>query len=197
MDNTQTEKHIAQLRKALFLNELSGNSRYLYEFSDADGVRTGKSGYSFGLCQFDIMNNARAIRCLQECGFTHIDIARLQSQLGSISDLNAKLITRKAVIDKWDEVEISRTVRHVDEISAKAGIVYANDEAFIHACDYHNQYDMKPRGKAVTYLAALRRPVTAADILAYKYTTIWGKKRKDDVDRRFNNIAKIMGGTPV
>jgi hypothetical protein len=77
-------------------------------------------------------------------------------------------------------------------ISKAAGIVYADDEAFIHACDYHNQFNMNAHGKAIAYLAALAHPVNAQDILGYKLTTIWGKKRPDDVRRRFNNIHKLF-----
>lgn len=196
MDNTRAAHLTKLLTAALFLNELDNNAAFLFRFSDADGVRTGKSGYSFGLCQFDIMNNIRAVRCLKECGFSEAELLRLRQQLGPIEDLNAKLLQQKAVVNQWDAVEISHTVRWVDKICTKAGIIFQDDAAFIHACDYHNQYDMKANGKAVQYLKALKRLVISEDILNYKLTTIWGKKRPDDVHRRFDNIVKIMGETP-
>jgi hypothetical protein len=180
------------LRQALIKNELGGNMALVYRFSDADGVRTGKSGYSFGIAQFDIMNNHRAIECLKECSFTDAEIVRLQRQLGPIGDLNDKLAAAKNVVDVFDTAQVDGTINWVRGISKAAGIVYADDEAFIHACDYHNQYHMNAHGKAIAYLAKLGRPVTAQDILAYKLTTIWGKKRPDDVKRRFNNIHKLF-----
>ncbi|QOX79811.1 hypothetical protein FY034_13010 [Trichlorobacter lovleyi] len=180
------------LRQALIKNELGGNMALVYRFSDADGVRTGKSGYSFGVAQFDIANNHRAIECLKECGFTDADIARLRTQTGPIGDLNDKLAAHKSVVDLYDTAQIDGTINWVRGISKAAGIVYADDEAFIHACDYHNQYDMKAHGKAISYLAKLGRPVTGQDIHKYKLGTIWGKKRPDDVERRYNNIRKLF-----
>lgn len=183
------------LRQALIKNELGGNLALVYRFSDADGVRTGKSGYSFGIAQFDIMNNVRAVECLKACGFTEAEIVRLQRQIGPIGDLNDKLAAHKEVVDLFDTAQIDGTIGWVKGISQAAGITYVDEEALIHACDYHNQFDMKPRGKAITCLADLHRPVTAQDILDYKLTTIWGKKRPDDVKRRFDNIHKLFATT--
>lgn len=180
------------LRQALIKNELGGNLALVYRFSDADGVRTGKSGYSFGVCQFDIANNHRAIECLKECQFTDVEVARLLKQIGPIADLNDKLAAHKEVVDLYDTAQIDGTIGWVKGISKAAGIVYADEEALIHACDYHNQFNMNPRGKAVGYLSRLGRPVTAQDILTYKLTTIWGQKRPDDVRRRFGNIHKLF-----
>lgn len=182
------------LRQALIKNELGGNMALVYRFSDADGVRTGKSGYSFGVVQFDIANNHRAIECLKECGFTDTEIVRLQRQLGPIGDLNDKLAAAKNVVDVFDTAQIDGTINWVRGISKAAGITYVDDEAFIHACDYHNQYDMKAHGKAIDYLVNLGRPVTGQDIHKYKLGTIWGKKRPDDVKRRYNNIRKLFTG---
>ncbi len=180
------------LRQSLIKNELGGNLALVYRFSDADGVRTGKSGYSFGIAQFDIINNPRAAYCLKECGFTDTDIVRLQRQLGPIRDLNDKLLAHKSVIDLFDTAQIDGTINWVRGISKAAVITYIDDEAVIHTCDYHNQFYMSAHGKAISYLVKLGRPVTAQDILAYKLTTIWGKKRPDDVKRRFNNIHKLF-----
>ncbi|WP_298438008.1 hypothetical protein [Geobacter sp.] len=182
------------LEKAIIANELSGNLAVAYRFSDPDGLRTGKSGYSFGRCQFDIFNNGRAIQCLLECGFTPAEIDRLKRQNGPIADLNAKLRAAAAIVDRYDASEIEHTIAWVREVCGARGITFANDEALVHACDYHNQFGMQAGGKAVTCLAALHRPVTAGDIKAYKLATAWGKKRPDDVERRFDNIVRIMRG---
>lgn len=180
------------LRQVLIKNELGGNLALVYRFSDADGVRTGKSGYSFGVCQFDIMNNLRAVKCLEEAGFSEPDITRLRVQSGPIDDLNNKLSVHKGIVDMYDTAQIDGTICWVRGISKAAGVTYADDEAFIHACDYHNQFNMAAHGKAIAYLSKLGRPVTAGDVLVYKLTTIWGNKRPDDVKRRFNNIHKLF-----
>lgn len=180
------------LARAIIMNEIENNLAFAYKFSDPDGLRTGKSGYSFGRCQFDILNNGRAIQCLQECGFTPDDLQRLKRQDGAIDDLNAKLKARAATVDQYDFSEITHVCDWVKCITQARGISFASDEAFVHACDYHNQFGMQANGKAITRLAALKRPVKPEDIRLYKLTTIWGKKRPDDVLRRYNNIVKIF-----
>jgi len=47
-------KFFESMKQALLLNECDGDQELAYKFSDADGVRTGRSGYSFGVSQFDI-----------------------------------------------------------------------------------------------------------------------------------------------
>ena len=182
------------LRRSIIANEVDGKLTIAHRFSDPDGLRTGKSGYSFGICQFDLFNNPRAIHCLSECGFTPEDIDRLKRQDGPIADLDAKLLASAPIVNRYDATEIEHTIAWVKEICAVRGITFADDEAFIHACDYHNQYGMQANGKAVLYLSAIRRPVTASDIRAYKLGTAWGRKRPDDVRRRYDNIARIMRG---
>ena len=58
----------------ILANELDGNERAAYRFSDPDGVKTGKSGWSFGRCQFDTKNNPISRQCLAACGFTPAEI---------------------------------------------------------------------------------------------------------------------------
>lgn len=192
MNNEREARLIYLLTAALLANELENTRRAAYKLSDPDGLHSGKSGYSFGICQFDFFNNPRALRILQECQFTPGELERVRLQDKAVSDLDAKLRQHAAVVDKWDQVEIGHTVRWVDQVSCQAGLVYASDAAFIHACDYHNQYNMEAGGKCIRHLQNLKRPITAQDIRDYKYTTAWGKTRPDDVDRRFENIAKII-----
>ena len=58
------------LYEIIVLNELDGNLNASLRFSDPDGALSGKSGWSFGPCQFDTQNNAAALACLRDCGFT-------------------------------------------------------------------------------------------------------------------------------
>lgn len=183
---------VEALMRVITKNEIDGNMDYAYRFSDPDGLRTGKSGYSFGRCQFDINNNPLAVSMLKDLGFTDEDIARLKAQKGDISNLNAKLRDHAVQVDLCDERQIRYIIRWVRAICDKKGITFADDEAFIHACDYHNQFYMNPDGKAINYFVRLGKPVTAEDVRAYKLTTIWGKKAPDDVERRYRNIVKVM-----
>lgn len=180
------------LRSAIIANEVGGNLNLAYQFSDPDGIRSGKSGYSFGICQFDILNNHRAIECLQECGFSAAEIEQLKQQRVVVKPFNLKLQAAKTIVDKWDDWQLTGTVNWVKQISAAAQIMYADAEALVHACDYHNQFYMNANGKAISYLRGLKRAVTAENILKYKLTTAWGQKRPDDVHRRYDNIHRLF-----
>lgn len=193
MDGTINFEKVKQFtRKALLINEVENNLDFLYRFTDPDGIKTGKSGYSFGLVQFDVLNNSTAIACLKDCGFSPAEIERVKSQTTDIKDLNTKLKAHAAVVDKYDNAQIVECVTHVTAVSAKRGFVFADEEAFVHAADYHNQFYMNENGKMAGFLASLKRPVTAEDIRDFKLSLPWGQKRPDDVKRRYNNIVKLM-----
>lgn len=188
------------LRRVLLANELGNNERVAYRFSDPDGVRTGKSGWSFGRCQFDLQNNPRAAACLREIGFTEPEILGLKQQAygpAAMARFNARLLAAAAEIDRLDQEEFDGIARHVLQVTANAGLHLADEETFTHLCDYHNQYSIEFGGKCVRYLQRLGRPITPEDVRAYKLTTLWGTKRPDDVERRYNNIVRIVrGGSP-
>lgn len=188
----------AILEKAFIKNECAGDPKVAYRFSDPDGLRTGKSGYSFGISQFDINNNPKALACLSACGFTSADIARLKAQSGPIYDLNAKLAVSKTIVDEWDRRQISACIAHTLGVALSRGFVFADDTAIIHLADYHNQYHLSvqgPKAKMANYLAGLGRPVTGDDIRRFKLDhTAWGQKRPDDVDRRYRNIITLFSG---
>ena len=76
-------------------------------------------------------------------------------------------------------------------------IEFADDAAIVHAADYHNQFYMSGAGKMATALVALGRPVNGNDILTVKLQTKWGQEDPDDVKRRYNNIARLMGGNTI
>lgn len=56
-----------------------------------------------------------------------------------------KLRAGASIVDRYDTTEIDHTLAWVKEICAVRGITFADDEALIHACDYHNQYGMQAR----------------------------------------------------
>ena len=175
---------LQKVRQALFLNELDGNPRALYRFSDAGG----KSGLSFGLCQLDASNNEMAVACLRECGFTETEIAQVKRK--AAADLNAKLAAASAVIDKYDNAQVEECLHHVIDVATVRGFEFADDEAIVHAADYHNQFFMSRDGKMAMHLAGLDKPVTGEDIRDFKLQLAWGKKRPDDVKRRYDNVVK-------
>lgn len=179
---------ITLCKKAITQNEVGDNLALAYQFSDPDGERTGKSGYSYGISQFDIENNWQAIKNLEYCGFRPKDLDRLFEQRGPIDDLNAKLIDHRAVVDAADIEHITGAVEHVAKFCGRN----MSDETFVHLVDYHNQLDITPGGKMHTFIAGLGRMPTPQDVLNVKLTTVWGKKRKDDVDRRFDNISRLF-----
>lgn len=187
------------LEQAILENELSGNPAYAYKFSDPDGVRSGKSGWSFGRCQFDLKNNTRASICLSSAGFTMAEITGLINQAYSsaeMAQLSARLRTPEAaaVIDDFDQQELVEMITHTRSVVTNAGLTLADEETFVHLADYHNQFCIEYSGKCIKYLQRLGRPIVAADVLAYKLTTLWGYKRPDDVARRWNNIHCICAG---
>lgn len=184
---------LSLFRKIILLNELGGDSSHAYRFSDPDGTNRGKSGWSFGLCQFDVANNPAATLCLRECEFTTDEIEGLRRQMIDIAAMNRKLACSKAIVDKWDDRQLAECLTVPLALCQKSGIRFADDEAPLHVADYHNQFYMSRGGKLHQHLLGLGRPVAARDILAFKLgKTPWGQKRPDDVRRRFDNIAKVF-----
>lgn len=178
--------------RVILANELDGSTAHAYKFSDPDGVRTGKSGWSFGICQFDINNNPRAIDCLRECSFTTDEIAGLKSQtIADMRPMHNKLLANCTVIDRYDDHQLGECLQWPAQLCKQSGIILELS-GLIALADYHNQFYMSRGGKMHTWLKTLRRPVTAQEIHTFKLDLPWGKKRADDVDRRHNNIMRIL-----
>jgi hypothetical protein len=181
------------IRRVLLVNELGNYALAAYRFSDPDGP-AGRSGYSFGICQFDLRHNPGAAAILREADFLEPEIARLKEQTcttAELARLNAKLEARAGVIDRADTDEFDAILRHTLQVTANAGLHLSGEETLVHLADYHNQYHLDFGGKAVKHFQPFGRPICPADILDYKLDTAWGKKRPDDVHRRFNNIERI------
>ena len=177
----------------LLLNECSGNKDLAYQFSDADGLRTGRSGYSYGVSQFDIENNTEAILTLFDCGFTPKELKRLFLQNSNIDDLNLKLEASRDYVDEADNVHITAMIKHccifnaIEDCATLAMII-----------DYHNQLRFDHNGKLHRYLNGFireGRPIDANTIYQFKVNhTNWGQKRPDDVKRRYENIMEVFNG---
>jgi hypothetical protein len=187
---------IATFRKIILANELDNNSAYAHKFSDPDGVRSGKSGWSFGISQFDLLNNPTAAACLRACGFTEPEIHRLKAQTIDARALEPKLKAAAATIELFDQAQLKGCITRAQRILSKRSCTPANDAALLAVADYANQYhlsDINKPGYLVHYLAKLARPFTAADVLQFKLVaTRYGREHRGDCQRRYDNLIKIM-----
>jgi len=179
-------------RKVILANELGNNPALAYKFSDPDGVGRGKSGYSFGVCQFDIANNPTAILCLRSCDFTTDQIDGLRRQTIDPRPLEQKLLDAQDVVDRYDEQQLHECMEHPLNICAASGIRLRYPNTLYHLADYHNQFYFSKNGKMHTFLKTLGRAVLPSDILHLKFNTKWGRINPGDVHRRFSNIERLL-----
>jgi hypothetical protein len=189
---------VEQLDKIIIENELSGNLAFVHKFSDPDGVRSGKSGWSFGRVQWDVQNNPAAARCLAECGFTAAEIAGIKGQSIDVHQFEPRLKAHADIVKKWDDLQLESCLRRAQNILAKHGVTPADDTALLAVADYDNQYhlsDINKPGYLVHYLAGSGL-FTAKDVLQFKLDhTKYGEDHPDDCRRRYNNLIKIMKET--
>lgn len=179
-------------RLVILANELSNNLKFALRFSDPDGVRSGKSGWSFGVCQFDTQNNGQALGCLRECGFTEAEIDGIVRQSIDVKPLAARLAAHADVVAKYDELQLSHCLNKALGFDERHGIPVADTSAILAGADYVNQYGSQGQG-AVAYYRALARPITAEDVLNFKLAkTKYGREHGDDCRRRYRNIIDIL-----
>lgn len=185
--------------RALVANELGGRLSLVYVWSDADGVRTGKSGWSCGITQMDINNNPNALLMLRDLGYTTDESRRLRAQDPGLdmAAMNARLLAAREVVDKWDRHQIDECLTW--PLGLCSSVDFSSEEAFIHVADYHNQFGMSRGGKMHTWLLSVSGVVAPEMIRDFKYTLPYGIKQKekarehDDVWRRYKNIAFVFG----
>lgn len=187
---------VAQFRKIIFANELDNNLAFITKFSDPDGVRSGKSGWSFGVSQFDLQNNPTAAACLRACKFSEDEIQGLIAQTIDARALEPKLKAAAATIEQFDQVQLAGCVTRAQRILSKRMIVPAGDAALLAVADYANQYhlsDIFKPGYLIHYLFKLVRPFTAKDVLQFKLVaTKYGRAHPGDCLRRYDNLVRIM-----
>lgn len=186
----------AAFRKVIIANELDNNLGHVLKFSDPDGVRSGKSGWSFGISQFDLNNNPVAAACLRACKFTEAEIDGLKAQTIDPRPLEPKLTAAAATIAEFDRVQLAGCIERAQRILTKRGITAADDTALLAVADYANQYylsDIDKPGYLVHYLSDLKHPFTAKDVLQFKLEhTKYGRKRPGDCRRRYDNLIRIL-----
>lgn len=187
-------------RKGLLVNELGGDLSLKYKFSYAGG----KSGLSFAISQLDICNNAHALLCLRDCGFTTDEVYRLKTLKSAhgLENMNAKLLANSAIVDKYDNAQMNDCETWPLLLCNEIGVDFSTEEAFIHLEDYHNQLNFSRGGKMYKFLKFITvngNSLTPEMVRDFKYTLPYGMEQKlkedpkeDDVLRRYNNIVKIM-----
>lgn len=179
-------------RRLILLNELGGDEQHSLIFSDADGVRTGKSGWSFGVCQFDIANNGMAALCLRECNFSSAEISALKNQTCfDMPSANRRLAAHAEIIAKWDERQLADCLHRAREMAKLGGWTYNDTKALLYAADYHNQLHMSKGGSFFNWAKSFGHPLTDYDIYKFRINQPWGQKRPDDVKRRYANLLKV------
>jgi len=192
--------------KCIFANETGGSISVIYKFSDPDGVRSGKSGWSFGIVQYDILNNPNAIFALREMGFTTDEILGLKAQtISDMSTMDAKLIANKDIVDEWDRKQVDECITWPLSLCNEVGAFFSSEYSFLHIADYHNQYGMSRGGKMHSWIKSRSgTEITPEMIRDFKYTTLYGKAQlakndpsEDDVLRRYNNIVRISAKQEV
>jgi hypothetical protein len=181
-----------QFRDLICLNE--GGNSVAHQFSDPDGIRSGKSGWSFGVSQFDTQNNSAALSCLRDCGFTDAEIKGIVNQTIDVKPLAKRLHDHADIIEQYDIQQLQHCLNSARAFVAKYAIPVADDAALLALADTVNQYGSLGSGSG-SRLHGLGRAVTAQDVLdmklTWKYATA-SKRGHDDTVRRFNNIAKVV-----
>jgi hypothetical protein len=176
-------------------NELGGNMAAALEFSDPDGVLSGKSGWSFAPCQFDLSNNDTAALCLAECGFNRVQIEALKNQsmpTAMVHLLEPKLKANAATVIRYSTEQLSYCLNKALNFDTDEGIPVESPGGILASADYVNQYGSQGNG-ARDYYRSLGRPITAEDVLAFKLEhTKYGREHPADCRRRYDNIIKVV-----
>jgi len=183
-------------REVILLNELGGDLNEALRFSDPDGVRSGKSGWSFGVCQFDTRNNEQALACLRDCGFRDGEIKDIVNQSVDVSVFNKRLQDHAGVVIEYDLRQLQHCINQALAFASKYEIPIAETAALLALADTVNQYGSLGAATAKR-LTDLERPITAADILAvkltWKYARLGDRQRRDTI-RRHENILAVVAG---
>lgn len=179
-------------RKVILANELDNSLPLALKFSDPDGVRSGKSGWSFGVCQFDTQNNDMALQCLKGCGFSPDQIKGIVNQTIDVAPFAAKLKANADTIAKYDEIQLAKCINSAIAFNESHSIPVVDTAALLAQADYVNQYGSMGDGFA-KFLNGIDRPIEARDILEFKLEhTKYGREHPKDCQRRYDNLMKVM-----
>ena len=191
---TITDQLSVYFAKIILANELGGDLSLAYRFSDPDGERSGKSGWSFGIVQIDINNNVNTLLALKEMDFTTDEISGLRSQTIPIDPMNAKLKAHGDIVNKWDRQQMRECLTVPLVRCNEIGVDFTGEETFLHIADYHNQFSMSRHGKLSSWLSTQTDPISPEMVRDFKLALPWGVKCPKDVNRRYENIVRIVRG---
>lgn len=184
------------LYSIIVLNELDGNLNASLRFSDPDGVLSGKSGWSFGPCQFDTQNNSAALACLRECGFTEAEIQGVVKQTIDVKPLAAKLKAHADVVERYSTDQLTYCLNKAVAFVTDFGIPVESPGGILAGADAINQYGSLGQGSA-DFMRALGHSVTADDFLTWRLQTKYGREHPDDCKRRIRNVIKTCNNLVV
>ena len=173
----------------ILANELEGDVGAALRFSHAPG---DKSGYSFGVCQFDVKNNDTARKCLEEIGFSDEEIQGIVAETVDVKRFNGRLAAGAEVIQKYDEAQLTYCLDKAMNFGGAFGFPVESPSGVLGLADYVNQYGLPGSGSARFY-KSLGRPVNALDVLIFKLgSTKYGQEHGQDCRRRYGNIVKVL-----
>jgi hypothetical protein len=179
-------------REVILQNELSGNISAALRFSDPDGP-SGRSGWSFGVCQFDTKHNDSAIACLRECGFTETQIQDVVAQDVDVKALAHKLVESADIIARYDEAQLSRCLYSAMNVATSKGVMVSDTGAILALADYINQYGSIGDGFTGYLNSVDDDGVQIKEVQEWKLKhTDYGKQHPTDCERRYNNILKVL-----
>lgn len=186
-------KSLNELFRCLILaNELDNTIDLAFRFSDPDGGRSGKSGWSFGVCQFDTRNNDQALKCLAAMGFTRDEIDGIVDQTIDVRPFAARLKAHSDIIAEYDEAQLSRCLFSAMNFCAAHNLPVVDTGAILASADYVNQYGSQGEQFAA-FVKGLERPLVAEDILDFKLMhTVYGERFPRDCKRRYDNLVDLM-----
>ena len=177
------------LDAAILNNELSGILAAAYRFSHAKG---GKSGWSFGRCQFDVKNNHNALIVLSKLGFTMAEIQSIVNETVDPRQWNDRLASGSAIIDEADTNQLTYCLDQGLNFATSYGVPVENPSGIIGIADYANQYGAPGDGSAA-YYKSLGRPITAEDVLQFKLEhTAYGQENPEDCRRRYDGVMAAI-----
>jgi hypothetical protein len=170
-------------------NELSGVLAAAYRFSHAS---SGKSGWSFGRCQFDVKNNSAARALLSKLGFTTTEVLSIQDETMDPRRWNARLLAGSATIDQADTAQLSYCLDQAMNFAINYGVPVQSPGGVLALADYANQYGA-PGAQSAAFYKALGHPVTPDDVLYFKlHDTEYGGKDPADCKRRYAGVMAVL-----
>ncbi len=180
-------------RLVILQNELSGNEKAALKFSDPDGA-SGRSGWSFGLCQFDTRHNNSAVNCLEDCGFTAAEIRRIVNQTADVKPLNSRLVRNAEIVARYDTAQLALCLHSAMNVITSKGVIVVNTAPILALADYVNQYgSIGNQFAAWLNTQGIDGPITIQEIQEWKLNhTKYGREHPADCRRRYKNILTVL-----